>query len=160
MGQINQDYRLKYWATRSSVRSFARTAHSFACSALLALLAHFAYSLACGKVNDLMAIFSVFFSILAHSGLPTPKPGCRGAGRWFDAINFALKKGKKQKGQPSLPKRIFVIWFDLFRPSLKRFWGLNKRRPGVFSCRTLAIYRSRILGCVSIMIFTTKIWQV
>ena len=28
-----------YWATRSSARSFARTAHSFACSALLASLA-------------------------------------------------------------------------------------------------------------------------
>ena len=31
--------RCKYWATRSSIRSFARTTHSFACSALLALLA-------------------------------------------------------------------------------------------------------------------------
>ena len=39
MGQNNQEYRLKYWVTRSSVRSFARTAHSFACSALLASLA-------------------------------------------------------------------------------------------------------------------------
>ena len=35
----NQECRCLYWATRSSVRSFARTAHSFACSALLALLA-------------------------------------------------------------------------------------------------------------------------
>ena len=35
----SQEYRLKYWATRSSVRSFARTAHLFACSRLLALLA-------------------------------------------------------------------------------------------------------------------------
>ena len=34
-----QEWRRKYWATRSSVRSFARTAHSFACSGLLALLA-------------------------------------------------------------------------------------------------------------------------
>ena len=31
--------RAKYWATRSSVRSFARTAHSFACFGLLASLA-------------------------------------------------------------------------------------------------------------------------
>ena len=38
MGQNNQEYRLKYWATHSSVRSFACTAHSFACSRLLALL--------------------------------------------------------------------------------------------------------------------------
>ena len=35
VGQINHEYRLKYWATRS----FARTAHSFACSGLLASLA-------------------------------------------------------------------------------------------------------------------------
>ena len=35
----NQKYRLKYWATRTSVCSFARTAHSFACSGLLASLA-------------------------------------------------------------------------------------------------------------------------
>ena len=35
----SQEYRLKYWATRSSVRSFARTAHSIACSGLLASLA-------------------------------------------------------------------------------------------------------------------------
>ena len=38
VGQNNQESRLKYWATRSSVRSFARTAHSFACSGLLASL--------------------------------------------------------------------------------------------------------------------------
>ena len=59
---INQEYRRKYWATRSSVHSFTRTAHLFACSGLLALLAPSAalicslarslsYSLACGKVN-------------------------------------------------------------------------------------------------------------
>ena len=28
VGQNNEKYRLEYWATRSSVRSFARTAHS------------------------------------------------------------------------------------------------------------------------------------
>ena len=39
VGQINQKPRRKYWATRSSVRSFARTAHLFACSGLLASLA-------------------------------------------------------------------------------------------------------------------------
>ena len=48
----SQENRLEYWATRSSVRSFARTAHSFAC----------------GTVNDWIAFYSVFFSILAHSG--------------------------------------------------------------------------------------------
>ena len=35
----SQEYRLQNWATSSSVRSFARTAHSFACSGLLASLA-------------------------------------------------------------------------------------------------------------------------
>ena len=39
MVQISEKSRRKYWATRSSVRSFARTAHSFACSGLLASLA-------------------------------------------------------------------------------------------------------------------------
>ena len=39
MGQNNQEHRLKYWATRSSVRSFARTAHSFTYFGLLASLA-------------------------------------------------------------------------------------------------------------------------
>ena len=40
VGQNSQDLGRKYWASRSSVHSFARTAHSFAGSALLALLAH------------------------------------------------------------------------------------------------------------------------
>ena len=52
VGQNNREYRLEYWANRSSVRSFARTAHSFACSALLASLPHFAHCLTCGTVND------------------------------------------------------------------------------------------------------------
>ena len=71
MGQNNQELRLKYWATRSSNRLFARTTHLLSYSTLLALLAcsialtrslaHFAHSLARGKVNDYMAIYSVFF---------------------------------------------------------------------------------------------------
>ena len=39
MVENSQEYKLLYWATRSSVRSFVRTAHSFACSGLLASLA-------------------------------------------------------------------------------------------------------------------------
>ena len=39
MVENSQEYRLKHWATRSSVRSFVRTAHSFVCSRLLASLA-------------------------------------------------------------------------------------------------------------------------
>ena len=58
-------------STGPLVRPFARTAHSFACSGLLASLApsaaltrslaHFAHSLARGTVNDWMPILSVFF---------------------------------------------------------------------------------------------------
>ena len=36
----SQKYRLQYWATRLSVRSFTRTAHSFACFARGLLNAH------------------------------------------------------------------------------------------------------------------------
>ena len=39
MVENSQEYSLKYWATRSSVRSFARPALLFACSSLLASLA-------------------------------------------------------------------------------------------------------------------------
>ena len=39
VGQNSQKYRLQYWATHSSVRSFAHTAHLFARSGLLASLA-------------------------------------------------------------------------------------------------------------------------
>ena len=39
VGQNNQKCRLKYWATRSSIHPFARTAHSFHCSSLFASLA-------------------------------------------------------------------------------------------------------------------------
>ena len=46
----------KYWAIRSSARSFARTAHSFACSALLASLARSA------------ALIRSLARSLAHSG--------------------------------------------------------------------------------------------
>ena len=38
MVKNSEEYRLKYWATQSSVRSFARPAYSFACSRLLPLL--------------------------------------------------------------------------------------------------------------------------
>ena len=39
MVENSQEYRQKYWATCSSVGSSARTAHTIACSRLLALLA-------------------------------------------------------------------------------------------------------------------------
>ena len=73
MGQTNQEPRWKYWATRSSVLLFARTASSLALycplrartplRSLVCKPAYFviAHSLARGTVNDWMAIFSVFF---------------------------------------------------------------------------------------------------
>ena len=76
----SQEYRLKYWATRSSVRSFTRTAHSFACSRLLAslassaaltrLLARSLRSLPCSWVSELLDGYfvCVFFPFLDHSG--------------------------------------------------------------------------------------------
>ena len=73
----------KYWATRSSVRSFARTAHSFACSGLFALLVSSAalthsltrsvHSLARRKENDCMAVLSVFF-LFSTTGRRTHLP--------------------------------------------------------------------------------------
>ena len=59
MDLINKEPRCRYWATCSSIRSFAGTAH-------------FAHSQARGTVNNWMAIYSVFFSILAHSGEEEP----------------------------------------------------------------------------------------
>ena len=72
MVQKDQKSRFKFWATRSSVRSFVRTIHSFACCALLALLARpaaltrslvrsLAHFLARGTVNDWIANLSVPF---------------------------------------------------------------------------------------------------
>ena len=60
VGQNDQEYRLEYWATRSSVRSFARTAHLFARSLT---------SLTTSLVGMIGWLFIVFFSILVHSVL-------------------------------------------------------------------------------------------
>ena len=51
----SQEYRLKYWATRSSVCSFNRTAHSFACSGLLASLTLSA-ALTCSLAHSLRSL--------------------------------------------------------------------------------------------------------
>ena len=81
VGQNNQEYRLEYWTTRPSVRSFARTAYLFACSALLAGLTRAAAltpSLArsfCSLPRSWESkwldgyLFCVFFSKLAHSAV-------------------------------------------------------------------------------------------
>ena len=61
VGQKNQECRLKYWANRSSVRSFTYTAHSFAYSA---------HSLARGKVNDWIATTVPCNNPLSRLSLP------------------------------------------------------------------------------------------
>ena len=75
--QNNQKYRLKYWATHSSVRLFARTAHSFACTALLTALTRLRSRSLCSlprpwesEILDdyfFCVFFFFFFAILAHS---------------------------------------------------------------------------------------------
>ena len=82
MVENNQEYRLKYWATRSSIRSFAHTAHSFACSGLLASLAPSAAltrslarslrSLPCSWESDFL--MSQNDLVLSHSAPPLPLP--------------------------------------------------------------------------------------
>ena len=52
VGQNNKEPRCKYWATHSSICSFARSLHPL---------------LARGKMNDWMAFFSVFFPLLDHN---------------------------------------------------------------------------------------------
>ena len=103
VGQNSQEYRQKYWATRSSIHLFARTAHSLTCSAPLALLrslacllAHFAHSFARGTVNDWMGIHSVFFSVLAHSVLAEPHLPSTGPFAWNQdgALLMVIKKFK------------------------------------------------------------------
>ena len=57
VGQNSHELRRKYWATRSSVCSFAQTAHSFACPTLLASLERSAAlirSLACLLTPELV----------------------------------------------------------------------------------------------------------
>ena len=78
MVENSREYRLKYWVIRSSVRSFARTAYSFACSGLLASLAPSAAltrSLACSLRSLPRSWESEFLMsqndlVLSHSAAP------------------------------------------------------------------------------------------
>ena len=58
VGHINHKPRPKYWATRSSVRSHHSFLHPARCVHSVALFSH---SFVREKVNDSMAILSVFF---------------------------------------------------------------------------------------------------
>ena len=83
----SQEYRLKHWTTRLSVCSFARTAHSFACSGLLASLAPSA-ALTRSLARSLCSLprsweSEVLMSqndlILSHSGLVPRQITCHSA---------------------------------------------------------------------------------
>ena len=119
----SQEYRLKYWATRSSVRSFARSVHSFACSALLASLARSLVrslnSLARGKVNDWMAIYSVFFSFLAHSVL------LRRAWSYVLRKEVARWRLSSSFSPSSMISSAVLTYFPLFNPIEK--WKKGKK---------------------------------
>ena len=80
MFQNNQISRLQYWAAHSSVCLFACTTHSLALLTRSAALAH---SLARQIVNDYMAIFPVFSSILDHSASLIVDTWHAGHGRGF-----------------------------------------------------------------------------
>ena len=106
VGQNNQESRQQYWATRSSVRLFARTAHSFACSALLASLARstaltrsLTHSLALGTVNAMIGwvfflCFSLFWPIVGRYVYRQMK---RIGGRRCIAIGKSCLKAKISK---------------------------------------------------------------
>ena len=88
VGQNNQEPRLKSWATRSSVCSFACTAHSFACSGLLASLAPYAV-LARSLARSLLRLWESFFCMkrarrshtnTTHCAAPRPTGAQRNLG--------------------------------------------------------------------------------
>ena len=82
MIQNNQESRSKYWAIRSFVRLFARTAPSFRCSALLVGLlcsATLTRSLARSLTPSFKAIIAVFF-LKDHSEMLTTFPSIPGRG--------------------------------------------------------------------------------
>ena len=102
--QNSHESRRKYWATRSSVRSFARTAHSFACFALLASLARSAvliisliHSRARGKVYDSMSQIALVLSHRCNCRWPRPSSSlppmkcCLSSPRPFPASTAPLR---------------------------------------------------------------------
>ena len=91
---VGQNNRLKYWATCSSIRSFARTTHWFPCSALLASLARAASlsrsasltrSLACSLRS--LAHFARLLTSLARSLRSLPHSW---KSEWLDGYSFCV----------------------------------------------------------------------
>ena len=117
MVENRKEHRCKCWATRSPVRSFARTAHSFACSGLLALLAPsaaltrlLARSL-CSLPRSWESEFLMSQNdlVLSHSAPPRPRKWGRRPRRrrWADArdavvvvvvaVRRAVKRGRRYR---------------------------------------------------------------
>ena len=130
MVQNQQESRLKYWATCSSVCSFACTAHSFTCSKLLASLARYAAlthplarlltPLLVQKWMIRRLFFLCFFSDLDHraSWKATSLPICIIANLHQMNFTIALKKNiTHEKTTASII--LLCLWhFLLFRLTL------------------------------------------
>ena len=111
----------------SSVRSFAYTAHSFTCSALLTLLAHFAalshlltriltHFRAHRKENNYIAIFAVFF--LDHSA----------------PVRFSRRRGEREREKcrhhddsPMLTEKIEPFGNAFFN-NRPKWWNKEKKK--------------------------------
>ena len=121
VGQNNQEYRLEYWATRSSARSFARTAQLFACPRLLASLAPYAAltrslarSLPRSWESELL--MSQNELVLSHSAFPPPTPpGISGDELLVTLFDEALVFGENLADSP-------VEFFDLLRLGVQRLF--------------------------------------
>ena len=96
MVQNNQELRRKYWATCLSVCSFARTAHSFACSRLLSSLATSA-ALTHSLARSLRSLHYFTLSknnlVLSHSASAAALDQVVGDARGIDVFGDAERKG-------------------------------------------------------------------
>ena len=97
-----QEWRRKYWATRLSVRSFARTAHSFACSGLLASLAPsagltsaLAYSLwSLPRSWESEFLMSQNDLVLSHSGMVPQREGDLTSWSWCSLVKVLTRNNQ------------------------------------------------------------------
>ena len=106
----------------------------FTCALLCAhLLAHFAHSLAPGKVKDWMGIFSVFFSILDHSGLVAENPVRTKWGRFTSTEDYNFDHFKECSRFSKRYRSMFqvrILIKGMRNYSIYRI--LRNKRPGRF----------------------------
>ena len=130
VGQNSQEYRLKYWATRSSLRSFARTAHSFACSTLLTSLtrsaaltrslARLLTSLTPSLVGHWLVRWLFILCFFFHSG-----PQCSGElmrKAYFDKSSRVEEGRRSQKRVGKTP--LWASWTTFERKKLSK-WSIK-----------------------------------